>query len=99
VIAQELENFRPPLVSLCLVCAHVIRQQRLVVGRLLGCPFLFAFPPVSGSQVVVNSAFQQRAQLLSRDSQLQSVDHEDLPPITTMASSPRRIQEGKICDP
>src|SRR5262245_15487993 len=53
----------------------MLRQQPRVLGMALGCPRLL-LPPVIGSAVVVGDAIlEQRAKLLSRKRQLQSIDH------------------------
>src|SRR5262245_49155214 len=89
MIPNELEDLGAPDMSLLLVLTHMLRQQRRILGLALGCPRLL-LPPVIGSAVVIGDAIlEQRAELLSRKRQLQSIDHRLLSFATTYVASAR----------
>jgi len=65
MIANESENGRAPLVTLGFVLAHVLWEQRLVLGLLLRRASLLTLPTCDAPLMVLDSFVKQPTEFLS----------------------------------
>lgn len=65
MIANELEDLGAPDMSLLLALAHVLGQQRRVLGLALRCPRLLTRPVIGSAVMVGDAILEQRTKLLS----------------------------------